>query len=139
NEHPVCAASGLDRLDAKVGICVNPASELPADRVDPAMGIGIWVAARGDVFGVPVPILERWLPLARVEASVGGENLLHILLRHRLVLQAEVGECAGAVEVDDEPRHLPTADLVHVGTPLAGLPELHATRLPAPDRVQDHE
>src|SRR5437899_8883881 len=96
-KHFVSVAPGFERLDSKVGICLNPASDVLADRLDPTMSIGVWVLAGGDVFGVLVPVVQGRLLVARVESSVSGEDCLHVLLRHRLLLEAEVGE--GAVTV----------------------------------------
>src|SRR5262249_29582494 len=84
----------------------------------------------------------------RQELDIGG-NLVHVhgvvaipvvleapqhvdvLLRHRLLREAEIGERTLAVEVDDEPRHLAVADLKH-GCCLRGHPrELQAACLAA--------
>src|SRR5207248_1336560 len=49
-------------------------------------------------------------------------NDLHVLLRHRLLLQAEVGEGAVALEVGDEPRDFAVADMKEACSLRGGLP-----------------
>ena len=39
------------------------------------------------------------------------ERSVEVLLRHRLLREAEVGECTFAVPVEDDPRHPAVADV----------------------------
>src|SRR2546423_15338806 len=56
---------------------------------------------------------------------------LHVLLRHRLLLEAEVGEGAVALSVQNEPRHLAVPDVEHSGSVCAHLPEVQSACLAA--------
>src|SRR2546429_480902 len=55
--------------------------------------------------------LLQTLDVALVERFHPRSHQVHILLRHRLPLEAEVGECVTAYRVESEPRHLAAADM----------------------------
>ena len=64
---------------------------------------------------VPFHILckrrEGGLRVITAERFRNASNNLHVLLRHRLLREAEIGERVLAVEVEDEPHHLAAADV----------------------------
>jgi hypothetical protein len=62
-------------------------------------------------FRVGVVQLGARLDVTRVDDGNGPKQKLHVPLRHRVPLQAEVGEGAVAVPVDSEPCHFAVADL----------------------------
>ena len=55
------------------------------------------------------------LTVSTFSCDIATAHDLHVLLRHRLLLQAEVGEGVRAVHVDDVPDDLAVADLVKRG------------------------
>src|SRR5208283_1713423 len=64
------------------------------------------------------------------------QNQIHVLLRHHLSLQAEVGEGAVAVFVEDEPRDAALSKLEQVREPFF---DLDSTRPAAPADAPGHE
>src|SRR2546423_6791938 len=69
----------------------------------------------------------------------GPAHGLHVLLRHRLLLEAEVGEPLLGIEVDDEPAHLAGAQVEHVDRLRLRVPELQPARLTAPAALAEHK
>lgn len=68
-------------------------------------------ASRGGGRDLSVEEGQKGVEIAVVERPRWAEEQLHVLLRHRLVLEAEVGERTLVVEVDDEPRHLAVSNV----------------------------
>src|SRR5215204_5048743 len=75
------------------------------------------------------------LPLG-VDAA---DNVLHVLLRHRLLPQPDGFESLGAVEVLDEPRNLAAAEVKQARSLGADLPYLQSACLAACAEVEEHE
>ena len=74
-----------------------------------------------------------------VDPVVAALHDLHVLLRHRLLLEAEVGEGAVALPVSDQPGHLPVANVKHSSYLRLHLPDLDSACLAAPAVVTDDE
>ena len=68
----------------------------------------------------------------RSHAAPGRAHDLHVLLRHRLLLQAEVGERVLAVPVDNEPHYFAASYLKQLAFLRPQLPERRAARLAGP-------
>src|SRR5207237_10666295 len=64
---------------------------------------------------------------------------LHVLPRHRLPLEAEVGERTVAVPVVDVSGHLPVADMEYGGSLRPHLLELQSACLAAPTHAGEHK
>ena len=71
--------------------------DLPYPRVTPKE------LGRRDQFDLGIEVVQRHLQRATVEGGESGIRDLHVLLRHRLLPQAEVGERAVAIQVNHEP------------------------------------
>src|SRR5271166_2574105 len=117
--------------------CSEPLFEGAAQRGSPDSCLG-----RQDRFpdveplDVRVDSDERTREIPPAPTLVGASDDLHVLLRHRLLREAEVGECALALRVETQARHLGSAYVDHVYE--RGL-DVHATCLPAPVHPSEHE
>src|SRR5271168_3218135 len=87
------------------------ASPVRADALTPPEDLSLDGAQRWEPLEVGCRRLHEEVDVALVEGGHDPFRDLHVLLRHRLVLQAEVGEGAAAIKVDDESRHLAVADM----------------------------
>src|SRR5205085_9421181 len=76
-----------------------------------------------------VPEVHHSFRASLCEGLKAATHDLHVLLRHRLLLQAEVCERVRAVKVDDEPDHLAVVNLEQVRSLCSHLADLHAARL----------
>jgi len=68
-----------------------------------------------------------------------GFGDLHVLLRPRLLVEAEVGQPRPAIEVDEEPAHLAGTQMKQVDRARLHLAELQSARLTAPAAVAENK
>src|SRR6266566_9473826 len=139
HRHPVPCIVKLERLEPTGWVDV--ANVLGSDRES------LVAPARPRLDGIRrVDVLDVWvhqcghhpeaIPLPGVIEPL---DQLHVLLRHRLLLEAEVGERAVPVPVDDEPCHLAVGDVEQSGVLRLHLPEVKPARLAVPGLVAEDE
>jgi len=78
----------------------------------------------------------RVTPFERIERS---SHDLDVLLRHRLLLEAEVRGGSVAVPIADEPSDLAITDVEHMRCLRPHLSEVQPARFATPDEVVEHE
>jgi hypothetical protein len=126
-------------LDSELVEVLGPHFHQPANALVPGV-LGSLTPLRERVpNGVRRDVLQPALDSPRVERLVRVTHDLHGLLRHRLLLKAEVGECAFAVVVDEDLRHLAIAHVNHLRLLCRQRVQFQAAGLAAPAGVEKHE
>src|SRR6476646_8266577 len=97
------------QLDLISGEHVFPPTDVASDGLTPVVDASVRLVSAG----MPLNILVEHIPPRRacVEVLDHPATHRHVLLRHRLLRQTEVGERAVAVTVEDQLRDLAVVDL----------------------------
>src|SRR5256884_1232024 len=136
------AASGFDQLHGLERAFVPRPLKLDEqvpDSLDVSGRSRLGKVSEGNSFDPWITHGEKGSLIAPTDGLECQTHRLHVLLRHRLLLEAEVGEGAFAVEVDDEPHDLAIADVEQRGDLRLDLPDVEPARLRAPGAVDLHE